>query len=191
MAVDNERIVLLRGVNVGRNRRLPMADLRAALDDAGFEATSTYIQSGNVVTRGGPDDDSDATALVEQVLAERFELNDVPVVVRRAAQLEVTRMTSASVFPPDPSDADHDAHTHVVFLGSVPPPTRRASLDPEGFGGDRLHLHLHDRVAELHVCYADGAATSKLTTERIERAYGVRATARNLRTVDRLIAMLS
>lgn len=41
--------LLLRGVNVGAKTRLAMAELRAALESAGFEDVSTYLQSGNAV----------------------------------------------------------------------------------------------------------------------------------------------
>ena len=42
-------IALLKGINVGGNRRLPMADLKAALTEAGFEDVRTILASGNVV----------------------------------------------------------------------------------------------------------------------------------------------
>ncbi len=40
---------LLRGVNVGGNNRLKMADLRAAVESLGHTDVETYLQSGNVV----------------------------------------------------------------------------------------------------------------------------------------------
>ena len=43
------RVLMLRGINIGGNRRVPMADLRALLDEAGYEDVRTYVQSGNVV----------------------------------------------------------------------------------------------------------------------------------------------
>ncbi|HEY2005444.1 MAG TPA: DUF1697 domain-containing protein, partial [Solirubrobacteraceae bacterium] len=43
------RVVLLRGINLGPNRRVPMAELRALLGEAGYENVRTYVQSGNVV----------------------------------------------------------------------------------------------------------------------------------------------
>ena len=43
------RVVLLRGINVGPNKRIAMPALREALTDAGFEDVRTYVQSGNVV----------------------------------------------------------------------------------------------------------------------------------------------
>ena len=42
-------IALFRGINVGGNHPLPMAELRAELADLGFEDVRSYIQSGNVV----------------------------------------------------------------------------------------------------------------------------------------------
>ena len=62
-----------------------MPDLREALEEAGFENVTTYVQSGNVVlstTRSAMRVRSD----VERLLADRFDL-DVKVVVRTRAQL--------------------------------------------------------------------------------------------------------
>ena len=47
-------IALLRGINVGGKNRLPMKELAAMFVDAGCEDVRTYIQSGNVVFRTGP-----------------------------------------------------------------------------------------------------------------------------------------
>ncbi len=45
----NTYIVLLRGLNVGGHKKVPMADLRLLLTKSGLENVQTYIQSGNVV----------------------------------------------------------------------------------------------------------------------------------------------
>lgn len=45
-------IALLRGVNVGGNTKLPMAELTATLEKMGIAEVKTYIQSGNVVFLG-------------------------------------------------------------------------------------------------------------------------------------------
>lgn len=44
-----EYLALLRGINVGRNNRITMADLRAAFTSARFTNVRTYINSGNVM----------------------------------------------------------------------------------------------------------------------------------------------
>ena len=51
-------VALLRGINLGAKRRVPMADLRALLTEAGYDDVRTYVQSGNIVlgaTRGRRD----------------------------------------------------------------------------------------------------------------------------------------
>lgn len=191
--MSRTRIVLLRGINVGGHRKVPMADLRAALVDAGLTNPRTYIQSGNVLIDDGPEDDADLSALVGRVLIERFGLNDVPVIVLAVQRLVHARQVSADHFPVGSDAAMHTKMVHVVLLDAMPAPVRRASLDPDAFGDDRFHLDIYAhggvKVADLHVHYATGAGASKLTLDRIERAYGVRATARNLNTIDRLVAL--
>jgi uncharacterized protein (DUF1697 family) len=44
-------VALLRAVNVGGTGKLPMAELRALCEAAGFAGVRTYIASGNVVLR--------------------------------------------------------------------------------------------------------------------------------------------
>jgi uncharacterized protein (DUF1697 family) len=187
-----ERIVLLRGINVGGHRKVPMALLRHALVDAGFDSVRTYIQSGNVLVEGGPADDSATAALVQRVIGDHFGVVDVGVIVLSPERLERARAFSVQVFPVGCDDVDdHARRVHVVFLAEPPAPTRRASLHPDEFTPDRFTLDIHGGSAELHVAYAGGAGSSKLTTDRIERGFGVRATARNLNTINRLLDMMS
>ena len=187
-----ERIVLLRGINVGGHRKVPMAELRDALVAAGFDSVRTYIQSGNVIVDGGLADDGATEALVQSVIGDWFDIADVGVIVLSPARLERARAVSAQAFPLGNDDAEeHARRVHVVFLAEPPAPTRRASLHPDEFAPDRFILDIHDGSAELHVAYAEGAGSSTLTTDRIERGFGVRATARNLNTIDRLLEMTS
>jgi uncharacterized protein (DUF1697 family) len=57
-------VALLRGINVGGRNPVPMADLRAAFEDAGHTAVRTYIQSGNVLFEAGGRIDEDAVEAV-------------------------------------------------------------------------------------------------------------------------------
>ena len=42
-------IALLRGINVGGHKKVPMAELRELLTNSKLKNVQTYIQSGNVV----------------------------------------------------------------------------------------------------------------------------------------------
>ena len=78
-------VALLRGINVGGHNPVPMADLRAAFESAGFGAVRTYIQSGNVVFESAAPARS-LEADIEAVLEQRFGYPMV-VVVRSRAQM--------------------------------------------------------------------------------------------------------
>ncbi|MCW2725069.1 MAG: hypothetical protein JWN35_1990 [Frankiales bacterium] len=157
--------VLLRGVNVGGNNRVPMADLRACLESLGGIQVSTYLQSGNAVV---------TTALSRQDLcrgvADRF---GVAVVAR--THTELTAVVDANPF----LDAAAAPTTlHVAFLAGQPDPERFAALDAETFLPDELRLG--DQALYLH--YPSGAGRSKLSAAVLARL-GVDATARNWNTV--------
>src|SRR5947209_18450928 len=81
----NRQIVLFRGINLGPRRRVPMAELRNLLEEAGFSGARTYVQSGNVVLSSG----LEPTELAEEcsrLIEGRFGFQ-VPVVVRTRNEL--------------------------------------------------------------------------------------------------------
>lgn len=103
-------VALLRGINVGGRNKVPMADLRGCLEEAGFDAVSTYIQSGNVLFESA----APAAGLeerVEAVLEARFGY-PIVVVVRSHRQLRAV-VTDA---PPGFGAAPDTYHSDVVFL---------------------------------------------------------------------------
>ena len=112
----------LRGINLGPTRRVPMQELRAALEAAGYGGVRTLLQSGNVVLT------SDAEpAELEQDLAaslrEAFGF-DIAVLVR-------TRDELAEVVASDPfaGVADDPARYQVSFLSAEPDPAGVEELE--------------------------------------------------------------
>lgn len=78
--------VLLRGVNVGRGNRLPMADFRAALESLGYTGVRTLLNSGNAVFTAGGRSAAAHAKKIGAVLEERCGL-DVHAIVKSAGQL--------------------------------------------------------------------------------------------------------
>ena len=65
-------IALLRGINVGRAKRVAMADLRPLFEELGFSDGRTVLNSGNVVF-GSPAHTPDAAATaIEEALVRRL-----------------------------------------------------------------------------------------------------------------------
>ncbi|GAA5139333.1 DUF1697 domain-containing protein [Pseudonocardia adelaidensis] len=64
--------VLLRGINLGRAKRVAMADLRALLEDAGYPAARTHLNSGNVVLTGENADPVEHAGRIEDAIHARL-----------------------------------------------------------------------------------------------------------------------
>lgn len=76
----NSYLALLRGINVGGNSLIKMADLKDSLAKAGFKDARTYIQSGNVLFVSSETDTGKLAKQIENVIETTFKL-DVAVVV--------------------------------------------------------------------------------------------------------------
>ena len=162
-------IALLRAVNVGGTGKLPMAELRALCESAGFDNVRTYIASGNVVL-----DSAMAAADVKRTLeAALLQHIGKPVGVLVRGHRELTALLAANPF----ADAAPN-RVIVVFLDDAPP-------------ADALHTLRHHRgeqlalgPREIYVHYGDGMADSKLVIPAAKTGTG-----RNLNTVAKLAAM--
>lgn len=169
-------VALLRAVNVGGRNRLPMAELRAELSGLGLESVATVLQSGNAVFAGDRPRDEIASA-IEGRIREAFGLS-VAVLLRTADELgEIARANPFLAAEPD------EALLHVAFLDRVPDAAASARLDPGRSPPDAFAL----RGSEVYLHYPHGSGRSRLNVDYLERTLGVRATARNWRTVTRLV----
>ena len=172
------RVLLLRGINLGPNKRVPMAELRELLSGAGFEDVRTYVQSGNVVlsSDAAPDE---LERRSERLISERFGF-DVPVVVRTrddlAAVVEHNPLAGVAVNP---------KRYQVTFLGSKLDDGVVDQLTGLAAPGEQLVA----AGRELYAWHPGGAARSKLWSKLAGAGLGVKATARNWTTVTTLLEM--
>jgi uncharacterized protein (DUF1697 family) len=162
-------IALLRAVNVGGTGKLPMTELKAMCDDAGFADAKTYIASGNVVFTSTLAE-TGVKAALEQRLAV-YAGKPVGVMVRTAA--EMAEVARANPFAERPGN-----RVVAIFLDRQPPKT---ALDDARGKRDEA-CALGDR--EIYVFYGDGMADSKLVIPAAKAG-----TARNMNTVAKLAEM--
>ncbi len=162
-------VALLRAVNVG-GAKLPMADLRAMGEQAGFEAVRTYIASGNLLFRSSQSEPEVKQAL-EAALAAYFGRPN-PVLIRTAE--EMAQVLSANPFPDKAPN-----RTMAVFLDRPPPADALASVS---HASDEEEVRLGAR--EIYIHYGEGMGRSKL---RVPAARD--GTARNINTVAALAKM--
>lgn len=172
-------IALLRGINVGKAKRVAMIDLREIFNDLGHTDVVTYINSGNVVFTAPPRNVGKLGAAVEKKIRERLGI-DVKVVV-------LTREELARVIHKNPlhEAAEEPSRYYVVFLSGKPEAGAVAEIDPE--------KHPHDVFRwgerEVYIWYRGGE--SKLGNDAWEKRLGLVATSRNWNTVNKLLELAS
>ena len=170
----NAWIVLLRGVNLGPNKRIAMADFRRELEALGYRNVRTHIVSGNAIVAGGRGTGAARERAIAKRLREELDL-DVTVMVRTARELEAIVASN-----PFADSGTEPGRLHVLFLDKQPAAAAVKSLNPKAFAPDRFAFG--DRVIYLQL--PNGVAGSKLPNW--EKVLGVRATMRNWNVTKKL-----
>jgi uncharacterized protein (DUF1697 family) len=126
-AAPTRYLVLLRGINVGGRNKVPMAPLRAMLEELGYSDVSTYIASGNVLLRS---DESPATIKerIEAALPRAFTLDSelVAVLVLSHDQLRAVVERKPEGFGEQPDTY----HSDAIFLMGIDAATALTAFDP-------------------------------------------------------------
>ncbi|MDA2808820.1 DUF1697 domain-containing protein [Nocardiopsis suaedae] len=172
--------VLLRGVNVGGKRKVPMADLREVLTGVGHTAPATLLQSGNAVftARDGGGGADALRAELEAALADRFGF-PVEALLRDEAQL-------SAVVEANPLEVGDPSRFLVLFVDGPVAATDLAGIDAASYAPETMAAG----EQEVYLALPDGLRNAKLPG-LVERALrGRTATGRNWRTVLRLLDMV-
>ncbi len=163
-----KHVALLRGINVGGHRPVPMSALHATFERLGSSEVQTYIQSGNVVFGA----DAPEVELIEAAIEKEFGFR-VEVILRSAAGWAGLESRN-----PYAQEAD-GTRVHVAFLNTVPEPAQIATIRARPgnvwtASGREVYLHT-----------PDGLGQSGLNLGHLKHA-----TVRNWRTVQRLAELL-
>jgi uncharacterized protein (DUF1697 family) len=157
---------LLRAVNVGGTGKLPMTELRAMCEAAGFAKARTYIASGNVVFEADRPEAA-VKATLERAL-EIYAGKPVGVMIRTGP--EIAAILAANPFP-----SAMPNRVMVIFLDEPPPAD--AAIGATSRADEEIALG----TREIYVHYPTGMGNSKL---KIPAAGS--GTARNMNTVAKL-----
>lgn len=171
-------IVLLRGINVGGNKKLPMKDLSALLEGLGCAKVRTYIQSGNAVVEAPAALAKSLAVNLEAAIVKKFNF-EAPVVLRTATELK-----AALKAYPYPKDAPEKAY--IGFLKDKPSAAGLKALDPapKAVGEDFKVI-----AGDIHFKFPAGVAKTKLTNAWFDSRLKTVCTLRNLNTCQALLAM--
>lgn len=169
---------LLRGINVGGSKKLPMAELRTLITGLGHTGVRTHLQSGQAVFSTDRGDAESLAAELTRAIEERFGF-PVGVLVRDHAYLKAVAASC-----PFPAADLQPKQLHITYFSAPVTPDRFAGIDPVAHLPEEFRLG--DRCLYLYA--PDGLGRSKLAQAlagpRITS--GLIATTRNWNTVLKL-----
>lgn len=165
-------LLLLRAVNVGGNNRLPMAELKALLEDLGHRDVRTYLNSGNATFTSPRRSAPQLAAEVEEGLSDRLGLR-----VRACVRSEAQVRAALDGLP------ELEGYVVVTVLFDKPPAAALADVLATEWPAETVLGN--DQV--LYVGYRD-MRTTKLTNTALEKALGVSCTARTPATLRKMLA---
>lgn len=172
-------IALLRGINVGGNKKVPMAQLRKVLEGLGYTQVATLLQSGNAVFTSKEKSPAKVARQLEAAIAQEFGFQ-VSVIIRTRDEL-----AAAIEANPLPGADEAPSKFLVVFLSDEPDPQRFKQIDPAAYLPEEFRLV----GREIYARFPDGIGNSKLAAVLGGPRLGVTPTARNWSTVLKLLEL--
>jgi uncharacterized protein (DUF1697 family) len=176
--VAGRQVALIRGINVGRAKRVAMADLRTLVEDLGYGDVRTLLNSGNVIFTAPRTVPRDAAARIEKALANGLG------VAARVTVLSAADLAAAVTDNPLLEVANDPSRLLVAVLNN---PADRRKLEPLLKQDWAMEvLAIGKRVAYLWC--AEGILASRLA-EAVSRVLGDAVTTRNWATMLKLYAL--
>ena len=172
-------IALLRGINVGGNTMIKMAELKAVFERLGFENVVTYINSGNIGFDSKKTAEEKLVTKIENAILTDFE-KTIPVMVRERDAIN-------GILSNNPYDGQFESHKHmhVLFLKEEMPPEKTTQLLEAAPEGERFAVIGREIYCHLPM----GVIDSILGKSFIEKKLKVAVTGRNWRTVEKLATL--
>ena len=173
-------IALLKGINIGRSKRIKMADLVKTLESLGFKNVKTYLQSGNVIFEHDSSDIAEIEESIERKISETFSFS-VDVIIRTKDELE--NIVNGNPFISEP-DIELDK-LHVTFLSDIPDQKAVLKLDINKAENEKFEII----GREVYIYCPNGYARTKLKNDMFERKLNTTATTRNWKTTKKLMEL--
>ena len=173
----SEYAAFLRGINVGGKNKIRMEALRETFAALQFESVKTYINSGNVIFETAEADEKKLVAKIEKAIEKEFSLN-IKVMVRTIDEIREIIKNN-----PFAGQFENDKNLHVLFLDEEMPEEKCELLLSNNNENEMFAV----RNREIFCHLKSGFADSVLGKDYIGKKLKVSATARNWRTVNKVL----
>jgi uncharacterized protein (DUF1697 family) len=173
-------VAFLRGINVGRAKRIAMADLRVLVEGLGYTDVRSVLNSGNVVFRAAGTTAQEAAAAIEEALVLKLG------VAARVFVLDQGEVSAIIDGNPLLEVATDHSRLIVFLFGDATQHAKLAALDNRDWGGERLALGTRAAYVWCPEGMLDSAAATSLG-----KLLGDGTTSRNWNTLVKLHALCS
>ena len=176
-------VSLLRGINVGGNKKIKMADLRALYESLGFTDVSTLLQSGKAVFKSDMTDTSKIAKRIEDGIEAQFGFHS-DLFVLTAEQFR-------TAFENNPfTGGDYEGSKLLVtfYAETLPDDLMQKLHDAHESQGGPETIKSHGNV--LYVYFPDGMGRSKLADKTLGKVIKISGTGRNWNTMTKLLAIV-
>jgi uncharacterized protein (DUF1697 family) len=171
---------MLRGINMTGHNTIKMTELADLFRHLGYTDAETYIQSGNIVFTCHNGNIDDISSGIRKAILSDFNLN-IAVITRTSDEME--KIISANPFLREPGfDPSKMA---VLFLELKPTDEQILKVAGIDYPPDKFHIN----DSEIYIYCPNGFGKTKIYTNFFEAKMKVTGTARNWRTVNKLVEM--
>lgn len=179
---DTVHIALLRGINVGGHKIIPMAKLNSIFESGGFADVRTYIQSGNVVFTSVEKKSDIVRTQVERTISRALGY-DVPTIVRSSAEMK--KVIAGNIYAGE--HAKGKTKLYVLFLEKKPSGKERNEILALQVKGMSFHFGTREMYCLLDARFSGN--NSPFSSAAVEKILRQKATARNWATTTTLLEM--
>lgn len=170
-------IVLLKGINVGGHKKVPMADLRELLTKSGFLDVKTYIQSGNVILKSSEIDFSKIEDIIQNAIMTHFGFE--------VSVLAKTREGLKQIFDASPFPEEKKVKSYFTMLHTTPNTDLVKITSEKIYEGEEYFI-----IKDCIYFYCEkGYGKAKFNMNFFERKLKTIGTARNYNTMVKLLSL--
>jgi len=173
-------ITMLRGINMTGHNTIKMTGIADLFRQLGYTDAETYIQSGNIVFTCHNGKIDDVSSRIQKAILSKFNLN-IAVITRTLDEMKKINAVNQFLEEPgfDPSKMA------VLFLERRPSDAQVLKVAGIDYPPDKFNIN----GSEIYVYCPNGFGKTKLYTNFFEAKMKVTGTARNWRTVNKLLEM--
>jgi|TARA_R110000751_G_scaffold63327_1_gene130747 uncharacterized protein (DUF1697 family) len=174
--MNNTKVALLRGINVGGHKKFPKVGQLTMLADLDFKNPQVYLHTGNWVFTAS-ESNEDLANKIEMAITKTFGW-EVPVLVFDASEIE-------QILNACPFSEEKKLKSYFVLLKSSPFADKISEIEKIDFPGEVFHLTKRC----VYFFPEMGAGKAKLSTNFFENKLNVTATARNYNTLAKILKL--